>query len=112
MQKTTSTSALCGTIATDPSDASGTNAYDLNRWSWSEEIIEAAGLDISLFPEVRSSIDVIGEVTEEAAKTTGLRKGTPVICGGGDGSCAGVRRRLRSPRGHPTIIWGLPHGLP
>ena len=32
------------TLATDPSDASGTNAYDLNRWQWSEEIIEAAGL--------------------------------------------------------------------
>ena len=30
---------LCGTLATDPSDASGTNAYDLNRWQWSEEII-------------------------------------------------------------------------
>lgn len=81
---------LCGTIATDPSDASGTNAYDLNRWAWSDEIIEAAGLDQSLFPEVRSSIDVIGEVTEAAARETGLRKGTPVICGGGDGSCAGV----------------------
>lgn len=81
---------LCGTIATDPSDASGTNAYDLNRWTWSDEIIEAAGLDQSLFPEVRSSIDVIGEVTEAAARETGLRKGTPVICGGGDGSCAGV----------------------
>lgn len=81
---------LCGTIATDPSDASGTNAYDLNRWAWSDEIIEAAGLDMSLFPEVRSSIDVIGEVTEAAARETGLRKGTPVICGGGDGSCAGV----------------------
>lgn len=81
---------LCGTIATDPSDASGTNAYDLNRWAWSDEIIEAAGLDQSLFPQVRSSIDVIGEVTEAAARETGLRKGTPVICGGGDGSCAGV----------------------
>lgn len=81
---------LCGTIATDPSDASGTNAYDLNRWAWSDEIIEAAGLNQSLFPEVRSSIDVIGEVTEAAARETGLRKGTPVICGGGDGSCAGV----------------------
>ena len=81
---------LCGTLATDPSDASGTNAYDLNRWQWSEEIIEAAGLDLSLFPEVRSSIDVIGEVTNEAARETGLLAGTPVICGGGDGSCAGV----------------------
>lgn len=42
---------LCGTIATDPSDASGTNAYDLNRWQWSEEIIEAAELNLSLFPK-------------------------------------------------------------
>jgi len=81
---------LCGTIATDPSDASGTNAYDINKWQWSEEIIQSAGLDISLFPKVRSSIDVIGEITHSVAKETGLRAGTPVICGGGDGSCAGV----------------------
>lgn len=81
---------LTGVIATDPSDASGTNAYDLNSWAWSEKIIEAAELDLSLFPPVRSSIEVIGEVTEKAARETGLRKGTPVACGGGDGSCAGV----------------------
>lgn len=81
---------LCGVMATDPSDASGTNAYDLNTWQWSGEITEAAGLEESLFPEVRSSIDVIGTVTAEAARETGLRAGTPVICGGGDGSCAGV----------------------
>lgn len=81
---------LCGVMATDPSDASGTNAYDLKCWQWSEEIIELAGLDLSLFPEVRSSIDVIGEVGAQAAKETGLKTGTPVICGGGDGSCAGV----------------------
>ena len=81
---------LCGRMATDPSDASGTNAYDLNKWQWSDKIIEAAELDIALFPEVRSSIDVIGEVTEAASHETGLKAGTPVICGGGDGSCAGV----------------------
>lgn len=81
---------LSGVIATDFSDASGTNAYDLNRWQWSEEIIETAGLNLSLFPKIVSSIDVIGEVTAEAARETGLRAGTPVICGGGDGSCAGV----------------------
>ena len=81
---------LTGVMATDPSDASGTNAYDLNRWQWSEEIIQAAGLDMSLLPEVKSSIDVIGYVTAEAARETDLREGTPVICGGGDGSCAGV----------------------
>lgn len=81
---------LCGAMATDPSDASGTNAYDLNRWQWSEEILQAAAIDSSLLPEVRSSIDVIGEVTAEASRETGLQRGTPVVCGGGDGSCAGV----------------------
>ena len=81
---------LTGVIATDPSDASGTNAYDLNRWAWSEKILEAAELDLSLFPPVRQSIDVIGEITSEVARETGLRAGTPVVCGGGDGSCAGV----------------------
>ncbi len=81
---------LTGVMSTDPSDASGTNAYDLNRWAWSEEIIETAGLDLTLFPHVHASIDVIGEVTAEAAKATGLKVGTPIICGGGDGSCAGV----------------------
>ena len=81
---------LSGVMATDPSDASGTNAYDLNSGRWSEEIIQAAGLNLSLFPQIRSSVEVIGEVTNQAAKETGLRAGTPVICGGGDGSCAGV----------------------
>lgn len=81
---------LCGIMATDPSDASGTNAYDINKWAWSQEIIELAGVTPSMFPEVRSSIDVIGTITNNAAQATGLKEGTPVVCGGGDGSCAGV----------------------
>lgn len=81
---------LCGALCTDPSDASGTNAYDLNTWQWSDSILEQAQLDRTLFPDVKQSIDVIGEVSAEAARFTGLRKGTPVVCGGGDGSCAGV----------------------
>lgn len=81
---------LCGVMATDPSDASGTNAYDLNRWEWSDEILELAQLDKSLFPEVHRSVDIIGQITDEAAQITGLKVGTAVVCGGGDGSCAGV----------------------
>lgn len=81
---------LTGVMATDPSDASGTNAYDINTWQWSDRIIEAAQLDLSYFPEVKQSIDVIGTITSQAAKETGLKIGMPVICGGGDGSCAGV----------------------
>ncbi|MDO5729221.1 MAG: xylulokinase [Actinomycetaceae bacterium] len=81
---------LTGVIVTDPSDASSTNAYDQAAKGWSEEIIGAADLDLSLFPDIAESTDVIGEVTEEAAKATGLRPGTKVVIGGGDGPMAAL----------------------
>ncbi len=81
---------LTGNFATDYSDASGTNAFDINTMQWSDRMIEAAGLDRSLFPEAHESVHVLGEITSEAAEATGLKAGTPVCVGGGDGSCAGV----------------------
>ena len=81
---------LTGVMATDFSDASGTNAFDLNTFAWSEKLIGLAGLDVSLFPKAVDSATIIGEVTAEAARETGLAAGTPVAAGGGDGSAAGV----------------------
>ncbi len=79
-----------GNMMTDHSDASGTNAFDLNTFSWSEKIIDIAGIDGELLPELKKSIDVAGTVTAKAAQETGLKEGTPVVVGGGDGSCAGI----------------------
>lgn len=81
---------LTGEFATDYSDASGTNALDLEHLCWSDEILEASGIRRSLLPELHNSTDIIGKVTKEAAKASGLCEGTPVICGGGDGPCAAV----------------------
>jgi len=81
---------LTGEIATDYSDASGTNAFDLNSFTWSERIIDAAGVDAGMFPDLKESTHVLGAVTAGAAKETGLTEGTPVVVGGGDGSCAAV----------------------
>jgi xylulokinase len=81
---------LSGRMATDYSDASGTNAFDLNSFQWSERIISLAGVDGEMFPEPMDSTRVLGEITAEAAAATGLKAGTPVAVGGGDGSCAGV----------------------
>src|SRR5581483_1835306 len=81
---------LTGRLVTDFSDASGTNAFDLTSFRWSEKILGLAGLDPGLFPEAVDSATIIGEVTAAAARETGLRAGTPVAAGGGDGSCAGV----------------------
>ena len=81
---------LTGRMVTDFSDASGTNAFDLNAFAWSEKIIDLAGIDGEMFPETHDSAEIIGEITTEAAVATGLKAGTPVATGGGDGSCAGV----------------------
>lgn len=83
-------SRLTGVMVTDYSDASGTNAFDLNTFTWSEKIADLAALDIALFPDAVESTAIIGEITAEAARATGLRAGTPVAAGGGDGSAAGV----------------------
>ena len=81
---------LTGQWATDFSDASGTNAFDLNTFRWSETILELAGIDGQLLPQLRPSTDLLGTITAAAAQATGLQAGTPVAVGGGDGSCAGV----------------------
>jgi xylulokinase len=81
---------LTGVLATDPSDASSTNAYDQRTGTWSEELLAAADLPRALFPDVVASTTVVGQVTGEAAAATGLHPGTPVVMGGGDGPMAAV----------------------
>ncbi|MDR0337564.1 MAG: xylulokinase [Planctomycetaceae bacterium] len=81
---------LTNIIATDYSDASGTNAFDLSTKTWSRTILRAADIDESFFPDIFPSTHILGEITHEAAKATGLKVGTLVSCGGGDGACATV----------------------
>ncbi|HID87017.1 MAG TPA: xylulokinase [Anaerolineae bacterium] len=81
---------LTGVFATDYSDASGTNLFDLEQRDWAVDMIEAVGLDPRKLPPVCPSTTVIGQVTPEAAAETGLLAGTPVVIGGGDGACATV----------------------
>lgn len=81
---------LTGAFVTDRSDASGTNLYDLRGGGWSGELVEAFGIDEAKLPRIADSTEVVGEVTARAAAEVGLRAGTPVVIGGGDGACAGV----------------------
>lgn len=81
---------LTGAVVTDRSDASGTNLYDLRGGAWSQELVDAFGLDAGRLPRIADSTDVVGEVRADVADAVGLAAGTPVVIGGGDGSCAGV----------------------
>ncbi len=65
---------LCGTHATDVSDASGTLLLDVGAREWSDEVLDALGLDGELLPEVLESPDVSGALSD----------GAPVAAGAGD----------------------------
>jgi xylulokinase len=81
---------LTGVFASDYSDASNTNLFDLEARAWATGLITTAGLDPAKLPPLFPSTAVTGRVTPEAAKHTGLLAGTPVVVGGGDGACATV----------------------
>lgn len=88
---------LTGVRATDPSDASSTNAYDQQSAQWSQELIAAADVDRDLFPEIVASTQLVGRVSAEAAAATGLAAGTPVVMGGGDGPMAALGAGIVDP---------------
>ena len=90
MAKDYAIAQLTGQVATDYSDASGSNAFDLQMRIWCDDFLESIGLDVARLPRLVPSSAVVGEVTPAAAEATGLAAGTPVVIGGGDGACATV----------------------
>lgn len=77
-------------FVTDRSDASGMNLYDLAQGTWSAPILDVLGIDVEKLPAIYDSTAIVGEVTRAAAAEVGLRPGTPVVIGAGDGVSATV----------------------
>jgi xylulokinase len=76
---------LTGQIATDVSDAIGTMFYDPVRADWDETLVRLSGTRLECLPEIKSSTDLSGVLTTEAAEALGLRSGIPVAIGSADG---------------------------
>jgi sugar (pentulose or hexulose) kinase len=81
---------LTGKWKTSLSSASPMGLLDARNYDWSDVLLKAAQLTRAQLPDLVTSGEVMGEVTVEAAKLTGLRVGTAVVAGGGDGQCAGA----------------------
>lgn len=81
---------MTGEFVTDYSDASGTNALDLEGLCWSREVLKAAGISEEKLPRLHASTDVIGTLRPEAAEALHLTANTKVVCGGGDGPCSAL----------------------
>jgi xylulokinase len=96
---------LTDTLATEPSDASGTLMYDPAHLRWSRAMLDAVELPLSLVPDVGGSADVLGRVTPGAAALTGLNAGTPVVGGGADNACGAAGVGAITP-GEAVSSWG------
>jgi xylulokinase len=81
---------LSGVFATDPSDASGTLLLDVNTRQWSNEILDAVGIERSQLPEILPADAIAGKLTPHAAGQFGLPTGIPIVAGGGDAPCGAV----------------------
>lgn len=87
---------LTGEVAVDPSTAAlSLPLFDLGALAWVQSAFNrvqdastGAGLTAAQIAPVRRAHDVLGSVTPEAARATGLRAGTPVVAGGADFAAA------------------------
>ncbi|MGM0166133.1 xylulokinase [Enterococcus sp. AZ135] len=75
---------LTGTYTTDYCDASTSSLYDLHTDHWSKEVQELFKLDSHLFPDIRPSSAIIGELTKDICKRLNLKKSIPIVSGTGD----------------------------
>jgi len=75
---------LTGKLAIDWHGASVYFLFDPFEKKWSDAACERLGIPVEMLPEACPCTTVLGEVTPEAARITGLMAGTPVVICAGD----------------------------
>ena len=81
---------LTGKFSTDLNNALEAGLLNFNKAEWWTDILDLAGINRDLLPDLRSPSEVIGEVSKAAADETGLAAGTPVVAGSGDTVCSAL----------------------
>ena len=123
---------LSGEMATDPSLAVRTLAFDLANEGWNDALLADLDLTNGLLPRVAANGEPLGPVTSGAARATGLPENCLVVVGGHDhvvgGMAAGAMdragaldsigtaeayvRAIDRPITDPRVIeWGFEQGV-
>ena len=80
---------LTGEAAIDHSQAGLCSpCYHLTQRAWNVTVCERIGLDVEKLPQIGYAWEVVGQVTRQAAESSGIPVNTPVVYGGGDFACA------------------------
>ncbi|HEY8076835.1 MAG TPA: FGGY family carbohydrate kinase, partial [Labilithrix sp.] len=84
--------------------------FDLASRKWMHDACDRVGIMRHMLPPVRGAHEVIGAVGGLAASETGLRKGTPVVAGGGDFAAATLGAGVVDP-GEACLMLGTAGNL-
>lgn len=79
---------LTGAITMDISQGYGLHCFNMRTGRIDEAMCRALGISQHLIPEIVPCHSVVGRVSAEAARQTGLLTGTPVVAGGLDAACS------------------------
>lgn len=78
---------LTDQMSQEYSQGYGLHFFDMNHLTYCEELANRMGLTQEQVPPLSGCDEIVGGVTEKAAKITGLKAGTPVVAGGLDAAC-------------------------
>lgn len=81
---------LTGAYSTDVSDASGMLLLDVEKRSWSKEMLDFIGITEEMLPKLYESYEVVGSLSDEVAKELGLSANVLVAAGAGDQAAGAV----------------------
>ncbi|WP_292296221.1 FGGY-family carbohydrate kinase, partial [Mesorhizobium sp.] len=81
---------LTGRLVTSTASADPLGLLDIAHGVWHPRLVEAAGLRPEQLPELAAPGAVSGTLSESIAAAIGLKAGTPVIAGAGDGQAMGL----------------------
>ena len=70
--------------------AARTMAFNIKTYEWSDKLLGYGGIDRAKLPKAVKTGEIIGKVSEGAAKLTGLNQGTLIIAGAHDQACCAL----------------------
>lgn len=75
---------LTGELSVEMNWAVESGLFDIRSQQWLTDQMAQFGFDPAWFPQVNPSMNIVGRVSAEAARLTGLTAGIPVIAGSAD----------------------------
>jgi xylulokinase len=81
---------LTGADVTSIACADPLGIVSMEHLGWHPALVEAAGLTAGQLPDLVPPGAICGSISKQVAQITGLKSGTPVVAGAGDGQAVGL----------------------